>query len=495
MSLGLVGKPERGDNTRQMFSSSKKNQDKPGSLFSFNNPEHGNTMSKPSGILSTPLNVFGNPVSGDKVTKHSKICTCSSGLEDHVGFGKSDENKAGPDFPFGNSERGDKMAEPSSLDLSSNRRHNTKPLFGVSTDRQEDTSAFLDPHGRTYGGGLFGPKPEVREPTKSLFNVDKTPQNPFPTIFNVDETPQNPFPTIFNVDNTPQDPFPPISGPQSRTSGTGLFGLKPECKNNTKSSLNSNTMPQKNTVRFGNTPKDRNSKAGVFQFPGKRNDHVTGLFNSRSECRDDTKLALGVNSLPQKHTGRFENTPQDRNNNAQVSNLSEKRKRHVHWSSNTESECRDDTGPLLSPKTKSQKLTPKHGSTNREDKASDMDEDTWSVEHVAPEEMEVNCPGGYKFHLQVPKHWGKDIITSTSATKMTIANRTEARSWMSEGFNPRYLLDPDYSSTLGQKEVYVSATGHIWKIDFVICEDKSIQFGYYKAFLAGASEVGAFLPI
>ncbi|KAH6957836.1 hypothetical protein BKA56DRAFT_624465 [Ilyonectria sp. MPI-CAGE-AT-0026] len=472
-----------GDNAGHMSGSSLKHQDKPASLFSFGNPEHGNTISKPSGVSSTPFSFFGNPVNGDKVTKQSKICTCSSGQGDDVSFDKSDQSKAGRDLTLsGNSERGDKMAEPSNLDLSSKKdRHNTKPLFGVSTDRQEDTSAFSDAHGRTYGVPLFGAKPEDREPTKSIW-VGKTPQNPL-----------NPFRTMLNVDKTPQASFSPMFGLQSRTNDTVLFGTKPECKNNTKSSLNSNTMPQKNTLPVEVKPKDRDSKAEVF-FPGKRDDHATELFDSRSECRDDTKLAPSVDSLSQEHTGRFEKPPKDRNNNAQVSNLPEKSKKRVHWSSDTEAECRDDTQPLLSPNTKRQKLTPKHGSTSQEDKASDMDEDTWSVEHVGPEEMEVNCPGGYKFHLQVPKHWGKDIITSTSATKMTIANRAQARSQIYKGFNVRSLLDPDYSSTIGQKEVYISTTGYIWKIDFVICEDKSIEFGYYKSFFADASEVAASLP-
>ncbi|KAH8656923.1 hypothetical protein BGZ61DRAFT_486419 [Ilyonectria robusta] len=457
-----------GDNAGHMSGSSKKHQDKPASLFSFGNPERGGAISKPSGVSSTPFSFLGNPVSEYQVTKHPKICTCSSGQGDGVGFGKSDQSKAGRDFPFsGNSERGDKMAEPPNLDLSSKDRHNTKPLFGVNTDRQEDTSAFLDPHGRTYGTGLFGAKPEGREPTKSLWGVGKTPQ-----------TPLNPYTTIANVDKTPQYPFSSLFGPQSRTNDTSLFGPKPECKNNTTSSLNSNTMPQKWTLPVGNKPKDRNSKVGVL-FPGKRDDHVTELFNSRSECRDDTKLALGLNSLPQKYTGLVKKPPQDRNDNTQVSNLPEKRKRHVHWSSDTEAECRDDTRPLLSPNTKRQKLTPKHDDTSLEDIDPNIDEDVWSVEYAASENTIVNCPGGYTFHIETPQHWGEHVIITTSARKITIVNRAEARGSLPirDYRNPvdlgRYLA-PD------RKVANIWVRGAIWKIDLVIREDDSIEFGYHE---------------
>lgn len=131
--------------------------------------------------------------------------------------------------------------------------------------------------------------------------------------------------------------------------------------------------------------------------------------------------------MPQKHTRRFENTPKGRNSNAQVFDLPGKRKRHDASLSNTEAECRDDTRPLLSPNTKRQKLTPKHGDTTLKDIHHNIDEDAWSVEYAGSINMIVNCLGGYTFHVVTPQHWGEHVITTTSARKITIANRAEAR--------------------------------------------------------------------
>lgn len=439
--------------------SGSKHQDKPASLFSFGNPEHGNTISKPSGVSSTPSSLFGNPVNGDEVTKQPKICTCRSGQGDDVSFGKSDQSNAGRDLPFsGSSERRDKMAEPSNLDLSSKKdRHNMKPLFGISTDSQEDTSAFSDTYGGTYGVPVFGAKPEGREPTKSLW-AGPTPQ---PLL--------SPFTgTNFNVDKTPQASFSPMFGLQSITNDTGLFGAKPECKSTTKSSLNSNTMPQKWTLPVENKPNDRDSKAGVF-FPGER--------------EDDTKLALAVNSLPQKLTWRFGEPPKDRNNNAQVSDLPEKRKKRVHLSSDTESECSDDTRPPLSPNTKRQKLTPKHDDTSLDCIDPNIDEDAWSVEYGASIYTIVKCPGGYTFQIETPYHWGKHVITTTSAKKITIINGAEA-----QGSLPirhyRHPIDLGRYLAPNKKAANIYVSGAIWKIDLVICEDNSIEFGYYNSDIA-----------
>lgn len=109
------------------------------------------------------------------------------------------------------------------------------------------------------------------------------------------------------------------------------------------------------------------------------------------------------------------------------------------------------------------------------DNRSGMDEDTWSVEYAGPGNMTLLCPGAYIFHMTAPRHWGEHIIIATSARKIVIANRAEARA--PEGIM-RDTMDLSRRLAPGQKVAHISVSGGIWKIDLTICEDNSIELGY-----------------